>query len=478
MNWGGFAGGFAQGLNQTFDSKGIARYLMSPERRQEEIMAQGMAEAKAAREAEIGNMIQGNPIQQTGITGTPAGEGVSKPTTTPDPTATPQAEAAPTTTPVSDAPAPTATPGSGAKAIVASEPTPITPQATETPVAKPATTEAPTATPDAKPVAAQGLPYTVGGKGYATMDEAKAAAEKQVPSVMDFMYKNAFPKMQQAYIAAGNIEAADKLQKYIESKRGQDAINTYGKAMNKLMFTNDVDGAVKELGTYYNKFVDDGVDFVKGEVTKDGQIAITTKRREDGKEDVVNMSRGQVLRMGMAYNPAKLLEMNLSEAAEAEKAQAKTRSDIAKEDRAFNRDIEKMTIEKQLDAANASTKTRREVNGKIDALRSAGYSEDFINGALPGLLGIGDFKKATSPEEARRLAFSDRMKNDPMFGRKTQEEQSAILDKDMAIIYSGGKPTNTPSSAAPATPAANGLPKTSGKGIPVFDTKTGTIVYK
>lgn len=450
MNWGGFAGGFAQGLNQTFDSKGIARYLMSPERRQEQILAEGMAEAKAARDTDVGNMIQSNGITQSqqpsAMDNKPA-----------QATPTVQTAEAPQEATTPSTPAPEANAGSGIKAIVADQQAPA----------------AEAATP-----AAGGLPYTVKGKGYATMDEARAAAEKQTPSVMDYMYKTAFPKMQEAYIASGNMEAAERLQKYIESKRGSEAVASYGKAMNKLMFTSDVDGGVKALGDYYTKYVDDGVDFVKGEVGQDGKINITTKNKQDGSENVMSLSKGDVLRMGMAFNPGKLLEMNLVRADEAEKAQAKNRADIAKEDRQFDRDIQKMTIEKQLDAANVTGKERRALNAKIEALRGAGYSQDFINGALPGLLGIGDYKKGTSPEEARRLAHSDRMKNDPMYSRKPADQQAKILDQDMAIIYAGGKPTSTTGVNAPATPAAGGLPKAGGNGVPVFDTKTGQIIYK
>jgi hypothetical protein len=479
MNWGGFAGGFAQGLNQTFDAKGFGRYLMSPERRMEEIAAKGAAEANAARDAEIAGMVKEN-----GITGKPAGEGVSAPTTEVAPapqavqTTTPQEAPVTTATPTQDAPV---TPGSGAKAIAESALTSTAPTLTQTPPEVPAQeskVQAPTQ--PITPAATKGLPFTVGDKSFATREEAQAHAAKNAPSVMDFMYKTAFPKMQEAYIAKGDIESADRLQKYVDSKRGKDAITSYGKAMNKLMFTTDVNGAVQALGDYYTKYVDDGVDFTKGEITPDGKISITTKNKESGKEDTLSMSRNQLLQMGMAYNPAKLLEMNLAKSDEAEKATAKTAAEIAKENRVFNRDIEKMTIEKQLEAANSSSKFKREVNAKVDALRSAGYSDDFINGAMPGIIGVGDYKKMTSPEEARRLAHSDRMKNDPVYARKSGAEQSKMLDQDMTTIYSGVKPSKTPGAEAPSTPSApaNGLPKTGGKGIPVFDTKTGTIVYR
>ena len=468
MNWGGFAGGFAQGFNQTFDSKGLTRYMLSPERRKEQVLAQGMEQASAARDADIGNMIQSSGIAGQKTEAAPTAE-PAKVDTSATPAVAPEQTA---TTPATPAPE-TSTTGSGIKAIVADQTTPATP-AGETPVAKQATNEAQPAKP-ATP-AAGGLPYTVNGKGYATMDEARAAAEKATPSVTDYLYKKAMPSMIDGYIANGMHEEAANLQKFVESKRGQEAVNSYGKAMNKLMFTNDVDGGVKALGDYYTKYVDDGVDFVKGEIGQDGKINITTRAKDGGKEDVISLSKGDLMRMGMAYNPGKLLEMNLIRADEAEKAQAKTKADIAKEDRTFNRDIEKMTIEKQLDAANIGAKERRAMNTKIEALRAAGYSEDFINRSMPAILGIGD-KKATSPDEARRLAYADRLKSDPMFGRKSKEERDRIISEDMGIVFAGGKPSDMPAAPAPATPAAAGLPK-AGKGIPVFDTKTNTIIYK
>ena len=272
---------------------------------------------------------------------------------------------------------------------------------------------------------------------------------------------------------------ANKLQEQFDSKRGREAVELFSKGWNELTVGNNPKKAVTEyIGKYYNKYVNDGIDFVDAEFTNDGQILITTKRKDDGTENKLPpMSRGTLLRLMGAHNPVKYMQSTLEEAVDAEKQGAKTRSDIAKEDRKFNQDIEKMTIEKQLDAANVGAKERRQLNSKIEALRGAGYSQDFINGALPSLLGIGDYRKGASPEEARRLAHSDRMKNDRKYAKMGTEEQRSIIDKDMLIIYAGGKPTSTTGAGAPATPAATGMPK-AGKGIPVFDTKTNTIIYK
>lgn len=459
MNWGGFAGGFAQGLNQTFDVKGLSRYMLSPEYRQQKVLADAAAEARAAEAPEAPTMV--DAAKTTGISG-------QAPEKAPEPVKveTPPV-AAPTTTPVPENPESTVTPGSGARAIAESSTPPVAEKAT--PVAEPAT-------PPTQATMAQSA-----GVAGAQPKQAAQPAQKTPAQVESFLYSKVLPNAKNKLIEMGDLEGAAKLEAHIESARGKQAMAVYGKAYNALTYGNDVNKAVQLFGEYYNKFVDDGVDFTKGEVTKDGQIAITTKNKADGAENTMTLSRGQLLRMGMAYNPVKLYEMNLTEAVDAEKQGAKTRGEIAKEDRQHQNKIELMTIEKQLDAANVTAGERRKLDAKIGALRSAGYSDEFINGALPGLLGIGDYKKSTSPEEARRLAHSDRMKNDPMYARKPADQQAKILDQDMAIVYAGGKPTATPGAGAPSTPApaaSQGLPKAGAGKIPVYDTKTGQIVYK
>lgn len=448
MNWGGFAGGFAQGFNQTFDAKGLTRYMLSPEYRQARLMSDSMEEAKAE---EAQTMV--GAAQTNGVAGT-----------APEPVKTEPVKSEPvqvaTTTPAPETPQETVTPGAGARAIAESSTPPVAEKATIVPEP---------ATPPTQATMAQNT-------GVASAQPQPQKTEQKASTPIETQLQRSQQIYRRKLEAIGDYDTIAKLDAHLDSEKGKKAAALYGKAWNTLTVGNDVNRGVQQLGEYYNKFVDDGVDFVKGEVTKDGQIAITTKRKSDGAENVINMSRGQLLRMGMAYNPVKLFEMNLAEAVDAEKQGAKTRSEIAKEDRTFNRDIEKMTIEKQLDAANVGAKERRAMNTKIEALRAAGYSEDFINRSMPAILGIGD-KKATSPDEARRLAYADRLKSDPMFGRKSKEERDRIISEDMGIVFAGGKPSDMPAAPAPATPAAAGLPK-AGKGIPVFDVKENKIIYR
>ncbi|QMV33160.1 virion structural protein [Ralstonia phage Gamede] len=482
--WGGFAGGMSQGLRQGMAMGKDLRTRMK-EDELEQVRQQGLKEAQEARNAAISDI-----VKQNGISGTtqaaPAGpsqDGGNAPAPAP--------AAAPAPAPVEITPSPAPAPAPASSSAPSANIAPASPSSAFGLMGTP-TTDSSHALPS----------FSVGGKTFANRADAEAEAGKQVPNVADYFMKTGVPKLQEAYIAQGDFDKAESLGKWVESRRGQDAVKTFGKAMTKLMFTNDVDGGVKALGDYYNKFIDDGVDFVSHGVGEDGKINVTLKNKGNGTESNISLSKGDILRMGMAYDPAKLHEMALSQEAQ----NVKNAADIAKEDRKFKRDVSMQvlkgnqqskledqksgnrisedTAKAQTDVSTTGAKERAkveaQVGAKVDALRAAGVSDDFIKEALPGILGAGQYKRATSPDEARRLAFSDFMKSDPTFSRKPKEEQNKLVDQTMSIIYAGGKPGETglpaagkDGAAAPAKDAAP--PAASPKGVYVRDKKTGEI---
>lgn len=478
--WGGFAGGMSQGLRQGMSMGKDLRARMK-EDELEQVRQQGLKEAQEARNAAIADI-----VKQNGISGTtqaapaaPSQDGGNAPAPAPD--------AAPAPAPVEIAPSPAPAPAPASSTAPSANIAPASPSAAFGLMGTPTTDRS------------QALPsFSVGGKTFANRADAEAEAGKQVPNVADYFMKTGVPKLQEAYIAQGDFDKAESLGKWVESRRGQDAVKTFGKAMTKLMFTNDVDGGVKALGDYYNKFIDDGVDFVSHGVGEDGKINVTLKNKGNGTESNISLTKGDILRMGMAYDPGKLHEMALSQEAQ----NVKNAAEIAKEDRKFKRDvsmevlkgnqaskledqksgnrISEDTAKAQADVSTTGAKERAkveaQVGAKVDALRAAGVSDDFIKEALPGILGAGQYKRATSPEEARRLAHSDLMKNMPGYANKSAEDQQKILDKTMSIISAGGKPSQTgvPDGAtAPAKDAAP--PAASPKGVYVRDKKTGEI---
>lgn len=438
MNWGGFAGGFSQGFNNGVN---IGRTVGDAvkQKKLDDIRTKGLEEAKGMQDSAVADL-----IKETDLPGLPASKATGSQPGQVEVSKVDQTGA-----------------GGPQQAVV--------PQQASQPQQA-----------GLAGASAQSRAFTVGEKQFGTREEAETYARTKAPSINDLMYKTIFPKMQEELIAQGRIEDADRIAQRMESKRGKDAVETYGKAMTKLMFQNDVDGGIKALGDYYNKFIDDGVDFTGGQVTPDGNFAITTRNKDTGAENTMVMSRGQILRMGMAYNPAELFKNELDQTQAAEKMSAERRLEIDKEDRGEARDnrkasrdqgyaLEKLSISEQLKQAGASTKVQQEVGVKVNALRQAGYSETFINEVLPGIIGVGDYKKKTSPEEARRMIYQERMKDTFNFAQKPPEEQQAILDRDMEIVY--GKPEAQ-------NPAAQGVPAQPSKGTPYLDPATGKTLYR
>ena len=472
MNWGGFAGGFAQGFGSGVNM--VTKFDEIAKKGEiEKVRTQAMTEAKAAHAADVESRIQDNSQPQNiavtkGVTGQPAAEATAQPVALP---AAPQATA------------------------------PIKPEDEDRPMTRRRVLSEPAAQPEAKPIAAptqsapaqpaaRGLPFVVGGKGYATREEARAAAEKDTPDEMHFFRKKAIPNIQKKMIELGYLDDAERLGDWAEKQENQEYARNWMKA-DQYARAGDIKNAGKYFAKLYGKF-DDGISLVgEPEEMKDEGGNITgfkiNLRNSEGKEFSQVVTPQDIMTRGSAMlSPIEKFKLDYARQQEADKMAAQSKLDIAKEQRALQIDnykaardniyakglkkvenqyqterdirqqenaIEKLTIEKQLDAANASTKVRREVGAKVDALRGAGYGDDFINGVLPSLLGVGEYKKAMSPEDAKLKIRGELMANDRAFQKMTEQERAAEVGRVMEFVY--GKPGNAaaPRSAAPTGPS-------------------------
>lgn len=333
--------------------------------------------------------------------------------------------------------------------------------------------------------------FSVGEKSFDTREEALAYAKKIGPNKIDFIVKSMGPKMQEFYIAEGDVAKAEAWEKYINDRKGRRALEEWAGAVRSVQLGN-VEKAADHVFNLYKTY-DDGITPLSKEVVKDKSGNITgfnvrLKDDESGEERTQFIDQKTLTEMGLAaLAPPQMFEAMWKRQQEADQAAAAQRAEIAKENRAEARDnrkaardqdnaIERLTITEQMRRAGAGEAKRQEVMTKVDMLRRAGYSEEFIDGALPSIIGIGDYKKKTSPEEARRMLHTERLKDTYGYARKSPEEQSALLDNDMRMIYGEG-------GGASPRPAAAGLPQQGGAttkpgGVPVYDTKTGQIIYR
>lgn len=481
MNWGGFAGGFAQGFNNGV-SMGKTIGEVMKQKKIEDVRAQGIAEAQAARAAAVDGSIKdgstSNPAATVGVSGQPAAPAAP--------------EAKPQTLPLAEDPM---------TADQKPAQQPIKPSDEDRPLTRRRVLSEPAEQPETKPIAAptqaspaqaaaSGLPFMVGGKGYATREEARAAADKATPDVMHFMSKTLVPRMQQAYIEQGNVEMADAWGKWAEEKDNKAAMKEWAGAFRSAQMGN-FEKAADHVFELYKRY-DDGITPLSKKTVKDNQGNVTgfnvrLKREATGEEYDQFIGKKELTEMGLsALSPQAMFEAQFKRQQSADEAAAKSAADDKKAQRDLEIDnykaardnvyakglkqvdnqlqtqrddrqqafaIEKMTIEKQMDAANASSKVRREVGAKVDALRGAGYGEEFINGVLPSLLGVGEYKKATSPEDAKLKIRGELMLSDSKFKKMTEEQRAIEVDRVMEFVY--GKPTTTPRANSQATPPSS-----------------------
>ena len=333
--------------------------------------------------------------------------------------------------------------------------------------------------------------YQVGDQSYGDETSARKAAEGRVGSLDEFYSKVAAPKIYEQYLEI-DPEKAEAWRAWSEAKEVKRGQKHWAQAVMKANM-GDFDGFGQELVKAYNTrgYFEDGTEVKDWQTLKDDKGNITgaklTFKGPDGKEysQVVNGMEDAYRVGAFMMSPENVFNTGWQEIQAAKKAQLQMAQDQQKFQQNIYRDdrkaanqsvlqeqrdaaaLERTVTSKQMDAANKTAA----VDSKVAALKRAGYTDAFINDALPAMLGIGEYKKAAAPEEVRRMLHQARLQSDYNYSRKTPEEQAAIIQQDMQLITGGEKQRNPMSggiqrqSAAPA-----------GRGPLILDTKTGQMV--
>lgn len=338
--------------------------------------------------------------------------------------------------------------------------------------------------------------FNVGGQSYGDEAAARSAAEKEVDPLDDFYHRIAVPKIYEEYMQI-DPEKAEIWMKWNEDKQVRKGKGYWARGVRAASM-GDYDNAGKYFMKAYNTpgYYEDGNKMSGFEVIKqkgkDGKEVATGVRIKmkmaNGEEVTTDMGVDEAMQMGAMYgDPKNVLEYGLQQLQWRQKQAA----EIAKEDRQFQRDIyrddrnaanqsalqsqrddaalERTVTGKQMDAANKNDAVDR----KVEILKRNGYADEWIAQNLPAILGIGEYKKAISPDDARLRLHEGRIKNDYSYARKSQAEQRAIIEQDMQMIY-GSQPQQR------SNPLSGGI---SGQGarptgrVPmIYDTTTGKTV--
>lgn len=334
--------------------------------------------------------------------------------------------------------------------------------------------------------------YKVGDQSYADEASARKAAEGRIGSLEDFYTKVAAPKIYEQYLEV-DPEKAEAWKAWIENKQVKQGLKHWSRAVMKANM-NDFDGFGEELVKAYNTrgYFDDGTEVKDWKTLKDDKGNITgaqlTFKGPDGKEytQAIN-GMEDAYRMGaFMLSGENVFNTGWNEIQTAKKAQLQMAQENQKQGNRLQIEgyreqgrnarqesqneaaLERMVTGKQLDAANKSSA----VNQKVEILKRNGYPDEWIAQNLPAILGIGEYKKAISPDDARLRLHEGRIKNDYSYSRKSQAEQQAIIEQDMQMIY-GSQPERRSPMSGGITPQQ---PKSSGRGPMILDTKTGQMV--
>lgn len=309
--------------------------------------------------------------------------------------------------------------------------------------------------------------FKVGDKSFDDRTAARKYAEDEADPTLTYMRKTVFPKMRDAYMAQGNIEAADKLQTFADDKKQQEILQHWSNG-NTALGLGDYDRAAKYLAKGYNAmggdYAIDGTPTIERD--KDGKaigVQIVLADKEGNKypqkfkdvEDTLTAFAG-------AGNPTKLFEMYMKESADAKKARlelAAKREDRAnaladkKKEIVFSKEAEAKL--KKLEHAH-----QMELETHKSNLRTNEKNGPNGEGGLP-------YRKAGAPEDYYKAVEEEIRKNWKTSGLP-EKDMDAEINRRVQKLYPGFVP-GKPYKAFPGSPAATGdTTEETDDGVPVL----------
>lgn len=344
------------------------------------------------------------------------------------------------------------------------------------------------------------------GKRYGSEAETRANAERKAPSMDDFYLRDVAPKIRETYLSQGNAAGADQWDKWTQDKQAQTGMKHWTQALRAGQmgdFKTYADSMVKAYNTpgYYEDGLEaQGYDLIKDKDGNTTGLTMKLKNKTTGEEFSESIhGQDDMIRQGIGLlDPANAFKTTFAQSekqktrdAQSTRDQQQFQQKVALSDRNANTQAEladrreasamdRLVTGKKLDRENQN----KGVEQKTNALRAAGYGEEFIKENLPQMLGIGNYKRGSTPEETRRMLHQARL-SDFNYQRKSPTEQAAIIEQDLKLIGGGSsadgssaKTTQEPASPGSRNPLSGGLlPGAEGKKpVMIYDHKTEQMV--
>lgn len=330
--------------------------------------------------------------------------------------------------------------------------------------------------------------YKVDGKAYDSMADARKAAEAQVGTVMDYYRSTTVPKLIQGYIDIGQTDKAAQLQSWMETQDSNRITKDWAKAM-RLGMIGDTKGAMRGFGKLYER-LEPGSRYIGTEditepvyediVGKDGKTSRTQTgtrttgmrlklRNVDG-EDISHDFGGQEDLFNTAMftlSPDKFADRVLGQVDAAVAA----RGEAAKEDRKFQRDLQRDKYKAVLDDQRDERQAQRGIirddrQAAHQAARDAtlsGYRQEETTTELQMRAAL-KLSEATgeSPEDVRKSieTITKRFaETDMNFAKLSPEEQTARAVQVLNAQRSSARGVIGAGQAAPADQSRGVTPR-------------------
>lgn len=341
--------------------------------------------------------------------------------------------------------------------------------------------------------------------GQVGLSEAQTKYGEDNKKVLDYYYTNTIPKQQQHLIAAGKVEAADMLGKFMETKQAKQLTEASANAI-RMASNGDYQGlgpAIENILNVSNGVFGTGDSYKFKAVTelKDGKGIATGGAKIDfidssGKEQSISFNNQNELISFIRNNamPDKVVEYAYDQQKQAQAVRAKQLED----ERDWNQEKTKLAIQQgygiqrdnnqsanrqteQKSAALIKSQLGQDSNGNstenkkvadaqamISFLKSQGASDEYIQANMASIVGI------TSQQRPMSSRIDDYVKmmssNDLSFAKLSNTEKVKQAKEYIASVDGVSTQSTT------ANPFQGNA---QGKGLtPYVDTKTGTVVYR
>lgn len=333
------------------------------------------------------------------------------------------------------------------------------------------------------------------------IQDAQQNTDGKIDNVMNYYMQNTVPKIQQQYLANGDVKTADAFGKWVQDANVQQGMR-YGANLIRAAHQNDPQGVMDNMVKLYNQpgYFEDGRSAVSAKYTtdKDGKpngMQIVLRNDKTGKEETHTFNSMQdVYDTAMQFGqPDQVFKYGMEQVAAGQKTQA----EIAKENRDWQRTVAGKQIDQsdRLEAQNnqsqlrqaeetaklrnpAANKKVQDAKATIAFLKDNGASDAYIKSNLAGIIGIENRQRPLSSridDYIKMRTDSDRNFNKLSTDEKIAEARSYIAAVDKQAGEDDGAGDGDGLGLPDATSAQ---PNQQGDGVLFLDTKTGKIISR